>query len=97
LVCDAEDEDFLSLKVPLEKKQQFRHNQYLISKISKEGFGMPEFKKMALFCTVILSITLAGWAQPLVVDHNSAAAFHTIPDYWIQKAKDQLHIAYQHT
>lgn len=49
--------------------------------------------------TAAIALTFCGngFAACLVADHNSAAAFSEIPDYWIEQAKSNLHIAYQHT
>jgi hypothetical protein len=35
--------------------------------------------------------------ESVIVDHQSAQKFSSIPQFWIQEAKSSLHIAYQHT
>ena len=45
----------------------------------------------------IVEVVAAEDGLAIVVDHVSASEFHDIPDYWIEKAKEDLHIAYQHT
>ncbi|HBG26558.1 MAG: hypothetical protein A2Y10_02000 [Planctomycetes bacterium GWF2_41_51] len=45
---------------------------------------------------VLAIFSFQSFAQ-ILVDHNSAAQFNGIPDYWIEKVKQDLHIAYQHT
>jgi len=63
------------------------------------------FKSM-VFCALSivifgLSIVIFGsticYSQEIIVDHTSAAHFNDIPSYWIERAKNDLHIAYQHT
>ena len=50
-----------------------------------------------LSCIVVLFTAAAGYSKPLIVCHKAAKNFHDIPDCWIEKAKSELHIAYQHT
>lgn len=58
---------------------------------------MFKFKKIVFLYTAVLTVAAVCQGQPIVADHNSASAFHDIPDYWIEQGKSQLHIAYQHT
>jgi hypothetical protein len=51
---------------------------------------------VTLFGAVFL-LSGSAVAQAPVADHNSAAAFNDIPDYWIAQAKADLRIAYNHT
>ena len=55
--------------------------------------------KTKMFCTCVILIVGASicYGQPIIVDHNSAANFDNIPNYWVERAKVDLHIAYQHT
>ncbi len=43
------------------------------------------------------SFSNKGSKEVLVVDHSSVSEFNQIPEYWIDQAKSNLHIAYQHT
>jgi len=52
---------------------------------------------MLCACTIIIVGATICYGQPIIVNHNCAASFHDIPDYWIERAKADLHIAYQHT
>jgi len=54
-------------------------------------------KKILLYVSAFLAVSSAGFAEAIVADHNAAADFNNIPSYWIERAKDHLHIAYQHT
>lgn len=54
-------------------------------------------KKILLYVSAFLVVSSAGFAEDIVVDHNAAADFNNIPYYWIERAKEHLHIAYQHT
>ena len=49
-----------------------------------------------LCAALVVGATLCS-AQPIIIGHNAAANFHNIPNYWIERAKADLHIAYQHT
>ena len=55
----------------------------------------------ALVVAVVISVcTLSAGAQPLIIDHTSAHShqdLNAIPLAQINKAKDELHIAYGHT
>jgi hypothetical protein len=54
-------------------------------------------KSILLYVSALLAVSSAGFAEAIVADHNAAADFNNIPSYWIERAKDDLHIAYQHT
>ncbi|RLC79236.1 MAG: hypothetical protein DRJ03_23835, partial [Chloroflexi bacterium] len=40
--------------------------------------------------------TQAGMASPIIIDHT-CTDLSTIPDHWIEQAKDQLRLSYGHT
>jgi hypothetical protein len=52
---------------------------------------------MSLLLVLLSVISAQCFAEHIVADHNSAAQFNNIPNYWITKARQDLHIAYQHT
>jgi len=58
---------------------------------------IPIKSKMSCACAIVIVGATICCGQPIIVDHNCAASFHDIPDYWIERAKAHLHIAYQHT
>ena len=58
---------------------------------------IPIKSKMSCACAIVIVCATICCGQPIIVDHNCAASFHDIPDYWIERAKAHLHIAYQHT
>jgi len=45
----------------------------------------------------ILFMIIPAQAGAILADHTSAQRFCRIPDAWIEKAKSDLHVAYQHT
>ncbi len=51
---------------------------------------------LLLFSLLIISNPVNA-GESIIVDHKSVGVFDAIPEYWIQKAKESLHIAYQHT
>lgn len=46
---------------------------------------------------LLWAISLPCFAEYLLTDHHSAAQFNAIPNSWIDAAKLNLHIVYQHT
>jgi len=44
-----------------------------------------------------ISFAVGSPAPPLIADHNAAADFEKIPNYWIGKAKAELKLSYGHT
>ena len=54
-------------------------------------------KKYVLFLSLLALCLTNVNAEPIIADHNAVHDFEFIPDYWLSRAKDQLHIAYQHT
>jgi hypothetical protein len=63
----------------------------------RKEFRVFKFSKAIFLYSIIVAITAVCHGAAIVADHNAAAAFHDTPDYWIEQAKSQLHIAYQHT
>jgi hypothetical protein len=46
---------------------------------------------------LMLPHTSTCMAEALIVDHNASREFYSIPENWIEKAKNDFHIAFGHT
>ncbi len=58
---------------------------------------MFKLQKTILLYTAVITIAAVCQGRPIIVDHNSASAFFSIPRAAIEQAKATLHIAYGHT
>ena len=58
---------------------------------------MSTSSRIVSLCTVVLFTTAVVYSEPIIADHNAAANFDNIPDYWIGKAKRDFKLAYGHT
>ena len=61
-----------------------------------EVVRLPVITRILLLYTLFILTVPAAFCEPIIADHNSAADFDRIPNFWLRRAKE-LTIHYAHT